>query len=241
MKVTVGNDPVSEYDNVAALIQDAFPDLFPCGLTAEMAGGKANLSIMVMRLIFFHTDPRWATCPDFIMYLTDMELRHTVARGASVEVARGSDKVKALIGLINEPGFRDRLASAKNNPASSDAKKLRGTLLPLLRRINKKATWTQMERQDAISELYAMYYAYGNTMMYYTFNPRLLDDPLSVRLCARDTTLFGNGEEAKRAEIRRGGYDWVDTGGFPTTKRAQHCYKAIPSNRREALTALLLQ
>ena len=70
------------------------------------------------------------------MYLTDMELRHTVARGASVEVARGSDKVKALIGLINEPGFRDRLASAKNNPASSDAKKLRGTLLPLLRRIN---------------------------------------------------------------------------------------------------------
>ena len=60
--MTVGNDPVSEYDNVAALIQDAFPDLFPCGLTAEMAGGKANLSVMVMRLIFFHTDTRWATC-----------------------------------------------------------------------------------------------------------------------------------------------------------------------------------
>jgi len=40
MNVTVGNDLVSEYDNVAALIQDAFPDLFPCGLTAEMAGEK---------------------------------------------------------------------------------------------------------------------------------------------------------------------------------------------------------
>ena len=90
-----------------------------------------------------------------------------------------------------------------------------------------------MERQDAISELYAMYYAYGNTMMYYTFNPRLLDDPLSVR--QRHYLVW----EWRRSQTRghpSWGYDWGRHRGFPDYKtRAallQSCDKAIPSNRR---------
>jgi hypothetical protein len=216
IRVNVGPEPINEYENVAGKIQDAFPDLFPLGLTSDMIGGKADLSLMVIRLLLFNTDTRWATSADFIMLLTDMYLRHNVARAASVEVARGSAKVKALLALVNQPEFRTKLAAAKSDPRSGEAQKLKGILLPLVRQINRRQTWTQMERQDALSELYAMYNAYGSTMVYYTFNPRLLDDPLSVRFAARDTTLFTEeSKDGERAVSVPPGYDWGKHRGFP--------------------------
>ena len=80
MHVNVGRDPINEYENVAGKLQDTFPDLFPIGLTSDMIGGKAEFSLMVVRLLLFNTDTRWATSADFIMLLTDMHLRHSGTR-----------------------------------------------------------------------------------------------------------------------------------------------------------------
>ena len=67
-----------------------------------------------------------------------------------------------------------------------------------------------------------MYNTLGHCMVYYTFNPRLLDDVLSVRYAMRDTTLFSTDSTL----IRLGrptvplppDYDWSTHPSFPDYK-----------------------
>src|SRR6185436_12558159 len=63
--------------------------------------------------------------------------------------------------------------------------------------------------------------------MYNTFNPRLLDDPLSPVVCQRHYPIW-EWRKSKRADIRRGGYDWGRHRGFPDYKKRAALLQSNP-------------
>ena len=122
----------------------------------------------------------------------DQDMRRQTNQGVSIRVDRGDPRTDQVMKQVNEEGFLDDLKIASKDANSEEAKRIRKTILPLVKLFGSKIKWSPMERKSSLSKHYALYHAFGLPFLFGTISPGMRNSPLALRMCKSTGSLFDN-------------------------------------------------
>ena len=140
------NEPINEWGNTDLLYYMALPCLFPFG--RGLPEGSSALPQNYMRHLLLQYHNRHANDPRLYFSHLNMTQRHSASRQACIRVRNSKPIVKQFLDLIQEDNFILRLALAKEDPESDDAKLLARQVLPLITTMGSTIPYSPSERKD---------------------------------------------------------------------------------------------
>ena len=191
-KIHIHNKPINDYTENPELLSKCFPRLFTFGLLETGIGGTGPLSRIVRKTLLLFYDHRFATNSSFLFMNFDQDMRRQTNQGVSIRVNRGDPRTDQVMEQINEEGFLEELKIASKNPKSEEAKRIRKTILPLLKLFGAKIRWSPIERKSTLSRIYALYHAFGLPFIFGTISPGMRDSLLTLRMCHSISSSFDN-------------------------------------------------
>ena len=189
LPITVRNEMMNEYEANHTILAGAFPHIFPFGLTEDVFG-TATVSTKLRRTWMLFKDRRCAQDFSLIALLFDQSLRHSTNRGVAFRIKKGGPREDAFTNMCNEPGFKEKVARAVDNPDSKEARGLKKIIAPLVKIVGSQVDWTPLERSGTLGILYAMAQFFNNATYFVTISPSMKNSTLALRLTYSD-----NGEE----------------------------------------------
>ena len=84
---------------------------------------------------------------------------------------------------MNEENFEERLRKAVDNPEGEEAREISRTVIPFLKIVGAQVSWSSLERNNALTHLYAMNQFFGLSFLFVTLSPSMRNSPLALRLC----------------------------------------------------------
>ncbi|MCP4055299.1 MAG: hypothetical protein GY739_20115, partial [Mesoflavibacter sp.] len=185
------NELFNEYKENHEYLARAFPTIFPLGIPDKIWTTKGNVGLPPPRLtrhwcLFY--DQRFAEDTDLCFVLHDACLRAARNKQASFKIDDGGNREKQFIDLCNSDNFHQRLNHALKEPDSAGAKKLKKTIEPLIKIIDRKIKWSAGKRGDILGKLYALMHFFNIGTHFITISPHMAHNTLAIRLTYTDDT-----------------------------------------------------
>ena len=179
LPITVRNEMINEYEANNTILSGAFPHLFPFGLTEEVMGTATVHQKLRFTWMSFY-DRRFSREFNLIALLFDQSLRHSTNSGVAFRIKKGGKKETAFVDMCNEPGFRDKVANAVENPKSKEARELKKIISPLVKIVGSQVDWTPLERSGTLGKLYAMFQFFNPACFFITLSPAMMNSTLAL-------------------------------------------------------------
>ena len=181
---------INEYRDNPELIGGAFADLLPLGFTKDDVGRGGGLPAKMVKTWFLSRDRRFAKHRAFNHFIFNQRLRHETNLKVSLRV-KGNDRLtQELTQLFNAPNFEEKLSIAVKDENSPEASEINKKVLPFLKIVGSRVSWSSLERANTLSRLYAMNQFFGTSFMFITISPSMRNIPLAIRMCSSDGQEF---------------------------------------------------
>ena len=196
IKVSDVQEPANEYRELGGILSGAFPWLFPYGLGDEMKGPMTTDARMHL---LRHPSRRFARDIDFLFYVFNLMNRVNRARCIAMS-AQGMEA--GVHRFFNDPASIDLLKSvaSKENPGqfTDDERKALKMANELIQVSEKRNAFSKPERDNAFTQLTAMYRSLGQPSFFVTITPSAFDNKIALRFCgANDVDIPGMSYEIR--------------------------------------------
>ena len=172
-------EPINQFmlDDPQQVLPNAFPDVFPLGITYP--GKRISLTRTQTRHLLMQFDCQAASCRELLFYLFSEEEKHNNIIGMSLAVKSG--KLKDFQHLHKSKEFQDKMKEAVKNPDGPSAKQVMKTILPLLNTSKPCSQYSPGQRTKSIAMQLACHKRFGPASTFVTLAPNLQDDPTALR------------------------------------------------------------
>ena len=187
--------PVNEFTSNRDLLGGAFPWIFMFGGEKAVANdgekkkaandGPLSVHTKDHLLHQFHNAP--ACDQQLVFFLANQTLRHSAIRAVASRVSARGDGVLKFVEKVNSDDFKKNMADARGGDAIAEsrlAKDVAKYMMPLGASVPHSPT----ARRAAMSQLYAMVFAFGLPSVFWTIAPDDKNFALSVRMCCASTS-----------------------------------------------------
>ncbi len=178
---TLENELFNEYQENYDLLARCFPHIFVRGIKQSIWGGKIVPEKLTRHWCLFH-DQRFAKEHDLLFLLHNQSLRAARNKQASFKIDQAGDRGKEFIKLCNSTEFKQKINKALKQPNSKDAKKIKSTIEPLIKIIDRKIKWSTGKRGDILGKLYALMHFFNIGTHFITISPHMTHNALAIRL-----------------------------------------------------------
>ena len=177
--ITIGDDPINEFNGFCRMLSEGFPCEFPLGVTEADLNGAGPLKNGVLQRLLKFYDGRLAKNEVLHLWLTNMKMRHRALASMSAYAKKRSQE--ELVRVMNSDQFDVDCAIATQDPESQEAKELVRSLGPFIKLAGAQVPWGPLERLSAVYHLYALYHTFGPPSFFITFAPKTLNNDIVLR------------------------------------------------------------
>ncbi len=183
------NELYNEYINNNDVFSQAFPHIFPFGLSHSVWGTRGKSGTIPHKLakhwcMFY--DNRIAEEIDLLNLMFDQYRRHKRNKAVAWQIKHGGKREETFIKLCNDSHFDKDISAAIKNPTSKKAKKMKAKIEPLIKIIDRKLPWSVAERGDTLGKLYSLMHFFGIATHFITISPHMANHVLAIRLACTD-------------------------------------------------------
>ncbi|CAB9516444.1 helicase PIF1 [Seminavis robusta] len=181
--------PVNEFSDMLELLTSSFPQIFLLGNGYSQEGGLLT-SIQIEHLLKQYTQAA-ATNRDFLFYLFDCHIRHTIMRNFAAKIRKDPAAFEQYATLLRDEEFQQKILQAAENPSSPEAKQVLRTVLPVLSLGGRNTIMAgALGDTSSLSRAMAMAKRYGPVANMVTVTPDDINNPTSFRWACRSSNNF---------------------------------------------------